>query len=106
MDNRSILWAGCWEPLRLLPRIIPSRIERVWAQLKRYIKAHCNYLIMSLRKNVPLSYDSVTLENIQKHFRKVRHYMFAYLEGLIPGNDRVKKYKKAIKSHRRIEVDE
>lgn len=94
-----------------LPKFHPelNPIERVWAQLKRYTKAHCNYSIMSLRKNVPLSYDSVTLENIQKHFRKVRHYMFAYLEGLIPGSeldDRVKKYKKAIKSHRRIGVNE
>lgn len=38
-----------------------------------------------LRKNIPLAYDSVTLENIQNHFRKVRHFMFGYLEGLVPG---------------------
>ena len=39
-------------------------VERVWAQLKRFTKAHCKYSIQSLRKNIPLAYDSVTLENI------------------------------------------
>ena len=57
-------------------------IERVWAHLKRYTRAHCNYSLQSLRKNIPLSYDSVTLENIHNHFRKVKHYMFGYLEGV------------------------
>lgn len=40
--------------------------------------------------------ESVTLESIQKHFGKVRHYRFAYLEGLPGGSDLeklVKKYK-------------
>ena len=49
--------------------------------------------------------ETVTSENIKNYFRKVRHYMFAYLEGLPGGSDLenlVKKYKKAIKSHRRI----
>ena len=53
----------------------------------RFTKAHCKYSLPSLRKNIPLAYDSVTLENIQNHFRKVRHYMFCYLEGLTPGKD-------------------
>jgi len=41
---------------------------------------------------------------MQKHFRKVRHYIFAY-PGVPGGSDLekvVKDYKKAIKSHRRI----
>ena len=84
------------------PEINP--IERVWAQLKRYTKVHCKYSIQSLRKNIPDAYDSVTLENIQNHFRKVRHFMFGYLEGLKPGQElqqALKKYKIAVKSHRR-----
>ena len=70
-----------------LPKFHPelNPIERVWAQLKRFTKAHCKYSNGSLRKNIPLAYDSVTMENIHNHFRKVRHYMFAYLEGLTPG---------------------
>ena len=41
-------------------------IERVWAQFKRYTKAHCKYSLPSLRKNIPLAYGSVSLENIQE----------------------------------------
>ena len=80
-----------------LPKFHPelNPIERVWAQLKRYTKAHCKLSLPSLRKNIPLAYDSVTLENIQNHFRKIRHYMFGYLEGLGPGqelDEALKKY--------------
>lgn len=80
-------------------------IERVWAQAKRYSKAYCNYSIVSLRKTIGPALESVSHDNIKKHFRKVRHYMFAYLEGLPGGSDLeklVKKYKVSIKSHRRI----
>ena len=81
-------------------------IERMWAQLKHYTKAHCKYSLPVLRKNIPLAYDTVTLENI---LRKVRHYIFCYLEGLTPGTEldkALKKYKKAVKSHRKIGVNE
>jgi len=80
-------------------------IERVWAQAKRYSKAYCKYSIKSLRNVIPPALDSVTLESMQKHFRKVRHYMFAYPEGVPVGSDLkklVKDYKKAIQSQRRI----
>ena len=80
-------------------------IERVWAQAKRYSKAYCKYSIQSLRNTIIPALDSVTFESMQKHFRKVRHYMFGYLEGIPGGSDLeklVKKYKKEIKSHRRI----
>lgn len=94
-----------------LPKFHPklNPIERVWAQRKRYTKAHCKYTIGSLRKNIPDSYDSVSLENIQNHFRKVRHFMFGYLKGLKPGQEldkKLKKYKIAVKSHRRIGLNE
>ena len=94
-----------------LPKFHPelNPIERVWAQLKRYTKGHCKYALPSLRKNIPLSYDTVSLENIQNHFRKVRHYMFGYQEGLAQGaemDEALKKYKIAAKSHRRIGINE
>ena len=90
-----------------LPKFHPelNPIERVWAQLKRHTRAHCNYTIRSLRVNIPNAFDSVTIDNIRNHFRKVRHFMFGYLEGLIPGKEldqKLKKYKKAVQSHRRI----
>ena len=94
-----------------LPKFHPelNPIERVWAQLKRYTKAHCKYSLPSLRKNIPMSYDSVSLDNIRNHFRKVRHYMFCYLVGLTPGTEldqMLHKYKTAVKSHRRIGINE
>ena len=49
--------------------------------------------------------ESDPIESIQKHFRKVRHYMLGYLEGLSGGNDfekLVKNYKKKILAHRCI----
>ena len=62
-------------------------IDRVWAQLKQFTKAHCNYSLPSLHKNIPLESDSVTVENIRNHFHKVHHYMFCYFEGLSPGKE-------------------
>ena len=40
-----------------LPKFHPelNPIERVWAQLKRFTKAHCKYSLPSLRKNIPLA---------------------------------------------------
>ena len=80
-------------------------IERVWAQAKRYARSYCKYSIISLWKTITLALESVTEESPQKHFRKVRHYIFAYLEGVAGGSELeelVKHYKKEIKSHRRI----
>lgn len=84
-------------------------IERVWAQAKRYTKAYCKYNIQSLRNTIVPALDSVTMDNIHKHFRKVRHYMFAYLEGVPGGSELeklVKDYKKVIQSHRRISANQ
>ena len=52
-----------------LPKFHPelNPIERVWAQLKRYTKGHCKYTLPSLRKNIPLSFDTVSLEKIKNH---------------------------------------
>ena len=46
-------------------------IERVWAQAKRYTRAYCDYSVVGLRRNVPLALDTVTLDNIRNHYRKV-----------------------------------
>lgn len=58
-------------------------IERIWAQAKQCSKAYCKYSIISLHKTVVPALESVSLENMKKHFMEVvRHYMLAYLEGL------------------------
>ena len=84
-------------------------IERVWAQAKRYTKAYCKYNLLSLRKNIPLGLQSVSTDNIQNYHRKVQHYMFSYLEGHVAGAELEKNiatYKKVVKSHQRIGVNE
>ena len=83
-------------------------IERCWGQAKRYTRSFTNYTLPRLRINIPNGLDSVTLENIKNYFRKVRQYMFAYLEGFTAGPDlekTVKAYKKVYKSHRKIGVN-
>ena len=83
-------------------------IERCWGQAKRYTRAHCNYTIAGLRKNVPLGLDCVTAENTRNCFRKTRHYMFGYLQGVAGGpdlEDLVNKMKKIYKSHRKVGVE-
>ena len=45
-------------------------IKRRWAQAKKYSRAHCNYSIVGICEVVPDALDSVTYENICKHFRK------------------------------------
>ena len=72
-------------------------IECVWSQLKRYTKAYCKYSIVSLHKLIIPALETVTLENIQNYFRKVRYYMFAYLEGLPGGSD----LEKLVKNYKR-----
>ena len=71
-----------------------STTVRVWTQAKWYTKAYCNYTIHSLHKNINPALNSVPLQSIQKHFQKVRHYMFAYLEGIPGGTDLEKLVKK------------
>ena len=91
----------------MLPKFHPelNPIERVWAQAKRYTKAYCKYSLPALRTNIHPALESVPMESIRNHFRKVRHYMFAYLEGAKSGSvleATVKQYKKTIAAHRRI----
>ena len=78
-----------WYIVYLLPKYHCelNPIDRVWALAKRYTRAYCNYSIQLLHKNIVPALESVPLESIQKHFRKVRHYMFAYLEGVPGGSD-------------------
>ena len=94
-----------------LPKFHPelNPIERVWAQAKRHTKAYCKYTLPSLRRHIPLAFESVTTENVKNYYRKVRHYMFAYLVGLEGGpslEETIKSYKKIVKSHGRISVNQ
>ena len=81
-----------------------NSIERVWAQAKRYTRAHCNYSFNGQVPTVDPALDSVDTVLIRKYFRNVRDYITAYREGHVPGRqleDAVKQYK----SHRRVPKD-
>ena len=83
-------------------------IERCWSQSKRYTRAHCNYSITGLRKNIAPALESISVENIRNYYDRVRRYMYGYLEGLSAGGmleNRVKEFKKTYRSHRRVGVD-
>ena len=80
-------------------------IERVWSQAKRHTRAYSNYSITGLRRNIPEAFDTVSVENIQNYFRRVRDYMYGYLLGHKAGiqlEEMVKKFSKQYKSHRRV----
>ena len=50
---------------------------------KSVVQRHTADMESSLRRNViHPALDSVTLESMHPHSRKVRHYMYAYLEGV------------------------
>ena len=83
------------------PKVHPelNPIERVWAQLTQKHIANTQSSHYERILQIPMT---VSLENIQNHFRKSRHFMFGYLEGLQPGqelHEALKKYKVAAKSH-------
>ena len=80
-------------------------IERVWAQGKKYTRAHCDYSFKGLENTIVPALDSVTLDSIRRFFRKMRDYMHAYKEGLTAGPELEKAIKK-YKSHRKIHEHE
>jgi len=77
-------------------------IERCWTQAKRITWANTIYTIQRLRTTVYQALDAVTVGNVNNYFRKVRHYMFAYLQGYSGGMELenqikiTKKYKNPI----------
>ena len=79
-------------------------IERVWAESKKYTRAHCDYSFNGLETTINPALNSVPLDFIRKYFRKMRDYMAAYREGLIAGPE-LEKIIKKYKSHRKVHED-
>ena len=76
-------------------------IERVWGQAKKYSRAHTNFTFIRLRTIIDPSLDSVSVDLIQKYFRRMREYERAYLEEKQVGKE-LEQAVKVFKSHRRI----
>ena len=66
-----------------LPKFHPelNPIERVWGKAKVYTRDHCNYTFTGLQNTIIPAFQSVTIDNIRKYFRKSREFMRAYKEG-------------------------
>ena len=80
-------------------------IERVWAQGKKYMSAHCDYIFKGLENTFVPALDSVTLDSIRRCFRKMKDYMDAYKVGLTAYPELEKAIKK-YKSHRKVHEHE
>ena len=79
-------------------------IERCWCHAKKYTRAHCNGSIVRLRKIVPESLTTITMDMIARFFAKSKDYETAYREGKSchTVDQRVKEYK----SHRRVSIND
>ena len=75
-------------------------IERVWGKAKVYTRDHCDYTFRGLQNTIIPAFNSVTIDNIRKFFRKSRDYARAYKEGCsgLEADKQVKTYS----SHRRV----
>ena len=78
-----------------------ERAKKNWQSLLvEWLGSHIKSHMGVERKSINSALDSVLLQSIQKHFRKVHTCVFAYLEVILGGSDLeklVKKYKKSFK---------
>ena len=75
-------------------------IENFWGSAKLYTRKNCDYSWVGLRKTVPLTLASVSVNEIRRHARKAQRYMDVYRKGLTgrAAEYAVRKYR----SHRRV----
>ena len=57
----------------------------MWAQSKKYLRANCDYSFKGLEEIIEPALESVSLDSVQKFFRKMRDYLRAYREGITIG---------------------
>lgn len=85
-----------------LPKFHPklNLIERVWGKAKVYTRDRCDYTFPSLCTMVTPALASVSLDQMQKYFRKSRDYINAFKDGYsgYKADEIIKDYK----SHRRV----
>ena len=78
-------------------------IECVWCKAKKFTRAHCTYTLPALRRVIPESLATVTIDDIRKYSTKARDYKKAYGDEKIGAA--VEEAVKIYKSHRRVNFD-
>lgn len=80
-------------------------IEFFWAQVKKYLRDHCDYTFDTLKDNMTKALESVPLATIRRWEHRMYRWMEAYRSGLgtSAAQLQVKKFGSAqYKSHRRV----
>lgn len=75
-------------------------IEMNWAKAKRKTRECCDYTFKTLKQNVPLALDQITVSDCRQWARKSRDFMAAYLAGV--SSQDAEKQIKLYKSHRKV----
>lgn len=71
-----------------------------WGAAKKYTRDHCQYTLQSLKENLSLAFDSISIETMRAYARLSWHWMDAYRHQL---TGKLAEYAvKNNKSHRRI----
>ena len=74
-----------------------------WGAAKKFTRENCEYTLSSLKTNLPLAFDSISVEQIRAYARLSWRWMDAYRHGL---SGKAAEYAvKNNKSHRRINED-
>jgi hypothetical protein len=55
-----------------------AAIELFWSDMKRYLRANCDYTLPTLRSNIPLAISSIPLAHFRRYFAHVARYMISY----------------------------
>ena len=63
------------------PELAP--IELLWSDIKKFLRAHCDYTIQTLRANIPAAFASITVTACRRYFAHVARYMRAYSKGTL-----------------------
>jgi hypothetical protein len=83
-------------------------IERVWAHLKNDLRKNCEYSLKSLRTQLPIALESVSVDAVRRYFRRTDRYVSAYAghNGVTLTPSEAAFVTRKYSSHRRIPADE
>ena len=83
-------------------------IERVWAHVKHDLRKKCEYSLKSLRAQLPVTLENVSVDAVRRYFRRTDRYVSAYagLNGVTLTPTEAAYVTRKYSSHRRIPAEE